>query len=350
MHDGQGFVLPLLGQELVLELQPRLKFRLLAPALGVRGLLFQHEAGVLSVLLDDDREHAQHDERGEHALDQAAGDDALGNDVDLIAYDALADQVGEHPVGARHGEIVQRLVDAAVVEGDDALLPRGEVARGLVIGGAVLEPGVLEGVQQVHVAGRAAEHDVGQRDAAAVVEIAEGGLVGVGLQGQALQQHVHVDLHEAGHQHLAIEGQAVDGQRDDDLLVFALDVLDGHLRAGDGHVVEAVVRDVIKRPKGGVDQAVGVHEGELLRVVELLHLGLERLQMLQIGQIVLIQQVQRVPHVLDVVLQVGGDDLPPAPGQLPEVEVAHGAHGPARGALGADPGPDRRQYQYERDQ
>ena len=121
---------------------------------------------------------------------------------------------------------------------------------------------------------------------------------------------------------MPVKGQMLDRYGDDDLFVLGVDVFDGYLRACNGHIVKAVIADVVDRPLGSIDRPAGIHECKLLGAVELFHPGLKGLKMLHVRKIGLIQQLQGVVNILNVAVYIGGYDLLPSARQFAQIEIA----------------------------
>ena len=245
----------------------------------------------------------------------------------MVGDDAFADKVGEHPVGVGHGRVSERFLNAIVRKRGDARFALLEILHDGVERGASLELRELQRIEQVVLAGQAAKHHVGQRHAVRRVQVAERGAFRVGAQRQAVDERFHVHFDEAHAKLVPHEGNLVDRNGDVDLLVMAMQVLDRDHGTRYALVVEAVLVDVVLGAKRRVDKPVLVDECELLERVELLHLGLERLQVGHVGQIVGREQADGAAHVGELVFEVGLDDLLAASRKLVEVEHADRPNG-----------------------
>ena len=218
-------------------------------------------------------------------MKEAALNDPVGDGSDPVGDNALPDQVSQHPVSLLHGHIDQGLPDSVVGKGNLPFFPGSEFSLHLFIAAAAVIFSVLQGAQKIILLREAAEDHVAERDAVSGINIAEGDAFICRLQGNAFQHLVHVDLHKAGDEFFALKGEGVHRHGDDDLFVTAVDVQDRDLRSRKGIRIKLVIRDIVLHAHGSIDPAIGVHEGELFKGVQLFHPGLVRLQMFQVGKI-----------------------------------------------------------------
>ena len=323
LRRGQGVAEdPALLLQLFLHGDPMLQLLLLDPVLGIDRLLFQLESSVSPVLRQHQRKHGQHHQQRQHGLENASPDDAVRNGTDLVADHALADQIGEEPVGSLHGNVTERLTDPVVGEGGLAPVQIREVLQDFFVGIARLILRVGQGVQQIVLHGQAAQDRVAQGDAAVCVDVGKGRVVALGLHGHSLQHPVHGDLHETHHKLRAVKRNAPCGNGNDDGLVRGPQILDGDLRPGKGVIVETVFVDIRPNAQGGVDQAVVGHKGEFFQAEKALHFGLVGLKMLRVAEILFRHQRQSGLQIGEPPLQVVRHHLFPPSGQLVQIEEA----------------------------
>ena len=146
----------------------------------------------------------------------------------------------------------------------------------------------------------------------------------MGGHRNAGEHFLHVDGHKADGQRLSLEGDA-DRHRDNDALFGALRMEDGDLRLGERAVVKVVFIDIALGSGRGVDQALRIHKGKLVQLIELLHARLIRLQVRLIADILLGHQVNGHADRLDLLLKIVLHDLLPASGKLVEIQKTYGA-------------------------
>ena len=154
-------------------------------------------------------------------------------------------------------------------------------------GGALLILCLLQRHQQIVLHSEAAEHRIAKRHAVFCIDIAEGGLRALGGHGDALEHHIHVDLHKADHKLLAREGDGLDRNGDNHLFILTLQILDGDFRLRNGVIVKGILIDVRLGSQGRIDEAFVIHKRKALQVEQQLHSGLIGLQVLRVAQILL---------------------------------------------------------------
>ena len=204
----------------------------------------------------------------------------------------------------------------------------------------------MQSVQQIILHSQAAQHRVAQGDAAAGVDVAEGGAAFLGLHGNAGEHLLHIDLHKA-HDEVPALGQQIHRQGDDDLLVGGIQVLDGDLRPRQGQMVKVVFLNIALHAAGGIDQPAVVYKSKLFQAEQRLHLGLVGLAMGLVHQVILCHQLQRRLHIGHPVLQILGHHLLSAARQLIQVEKADGADRRFRVIPGVAAHPYRPEHQDE---
>ena len=337
---------PLLIQQLFLQGQSLLQRLALHPVFRVRRFLFQGQAGRFAGLGNDEGKHPQQHQHRQYGLQHAAPDDAVGDGADLLGDHAFLDQIGQKPAGVfPHRHIGQCLPHAVIGEGDHAPVPLAEVPHHRIVIIALIKVGAGHGLQQIVLHRQAAQHRVAQGHARIGINVAEGGAVRLRLHGDARQHLLHIDLHEADHQLLPFQGQMVHRHGDDHLFLLAVQVQDGYLRPRDRAVIKGIFVNIRQRALGGIDQAIGIHKGQLVQMIDLLHLGLEGLQMGNVAQILRLHQGDGHVDVCDLGLQVAFHHLLPPPGQFIQVQQADGSHGSLRIPAPALAHPDRAQHQ-----
>ena len=119
-HPVLLFPLFLLLQELFLQFNLLLQGFLSGTVLGIRRIMRQDQAVILSDLADDKAEHSPHDDDRQQRLYDAFLKNIVGDRTDPVADDALPDQISQLPVGAAYGNETQSLTDAIVGKGGDA--------------------------------------------------------------------------------------------------------------------------------------------------------------------------------------------------------------------------------------
>ena len=103
------------------------------------------------------------------------------------------------------------------------------------------------------------------------------------------------------------------------LFIFFLYVLDGNFRAFQGTVIKPVGINILLNPLRRINQSVAVHKGKFFQPVQFFHLSLECLQMFYIFQIVSFQQTYRRIQIVNIVFEIGSDDLFPSSRQLVKI-------------------------------
>ena len=121
-----------LFQQLLLESQPLLQFFLLDPVFRFRRFPFQYHPGRPTGLPHHDPKESQQHQPGKNGLKQAPPGHSAGDRTDLIADDAFADQVRQHPVRALYRDVEHRLLDIVIGKGDTPLFTGLEVLYHLI--------------------------------------------------------------------------------------------------------------------------------------------------------------------------------------------------------------------------
>ena len=98
-------------------------------------------------------------------------------------------------------------------------------------------------------------------------------------------------------------------------------------------MVKGIIIDISLCSKRSVDEPCFVNERKLFKFVELLHPRLERLEVFNVGQVVLGEQANGGLYIVDARVQIGFDNLLAAVGKLVEEEQAHRSHGIIGGLL-----------------
>ena len=318
---------------------------LLHPALGFERLLLHGQARAAAHLHEQHAAHDHHDECRQQRLDEAAFCELVRYAAHLIGYDAFANKVREHPIGSRHGHVIERLPYSPVRERRDARLSGGEIGHDGIIRRARIEACRGKGVEKVVLARQAPQHHIGERHAVLRVDVAKRGIVGISLQREPFNHLAHVYFHETNHERMALEGNTAGGNGDDDVFLVAADSLHRYVGRIERAVVELVVGNVVLRAERGVDKPALVDERELFKVVKRFHLRLIGLQVPHVAEVFVGHQAHGGFHVPDIGLQVGLHNLHAPARQLVKVEHAYGVHGLFRGFLGAFAHPPRSQHE-----
>ena len=114
-------------------------------------------------------------------------DDTVVDGADLVLNDTFAHQVGKHPVRPMYRYIAHGFPYAVIGKGDNAAVSRLEVLAHGGQGLSLFELGVGQGRQKIVLAGKPAQHDVGQGDSPMGIQVAKCDIViRTRLQGYAL--------------------------------------------------------------------------------------------------------------------------------------------------------------------
>ena len=275
---------------------------------------------------EHDAKHRQEHKGGKGCLYHAAAGDRVGDAANLIADHAFANEVREHPVGALHRHVIERFLNAVEGERHDTRIPVGKVAFHRLERIAVFVRGIRQGVKQVVLARETAEHHIGKRNAVSRIYVAKRRVVRIGLQREPIEHLPHVDVHEAGDKLVPLKGNAIRGHGNDDLFFGRMYVFYRDFGALYGVVIEVIFVNVVLHAERCINEAVFIDESKLLERVQLLHLALKRLKMLDVGKVLVFEEANCRLHVPHVCLQVGLDDLLATAGELIEVEHANRAH------------------------
>ena len=183
-----------------------------------------------------------------------------------------------------------------------------------------------EGFQKIVLRRKSAQHGVAERDAVGGIDVAEGRSRILGFHGYALQHDIHIELHEACDQLFPVNEElpVPDRYDDDDLFIRGIHALDRYFRFGDGLRIKGVVVDLFPDALVGcIDQSVRIHEGEAVQAEELFHIPLVGAHVIQVAHVLVGYHADSYIDDADIVVQVVGDDLFPAPCQFVQVQKAH---------------------------
>ena len=122
---------------------------------------------------------------------------------------------------------------------------------------------------------------------------------------------------------------------------------DGDLRLRERPKVKAVFINIALGSGRGINQAIRIHEGKLVQMIEPLHACLIRLQMRLVGEILCRQQINGHADRLNLFPEVILHDLFPASRQLVEIQQAHRTDGFLRIASGTGAHPHRSGHQND---
>ena len=296
-----------------------LQFLLLYPGLRFKGFFFQFQPGGTAHLPQHEHKHSQQYGRGQKNLRQVARHHTVGNGTDLFTDQAFPDQVGKHPVCPLDGNIIHGFRDIIIGERNITVFPIGKILFHLCQGVSGVKTGGFHRLQQIGIFRQAAQYHIRQRDSVFCINVTKRGFVVISLQGNAFQHTLHVNFHEACYQRLPVKREFFQRNCDDDAFVFGFDILYGNLRACERPVIKPVGVNIVLHSLGRINQPVAVHKGKLFQPVQLFHPALERLQMVNVLQIVRFKQTRCYLKIINRLFDIGSNNLFPPPCQFVKI-------------------------------